>query len=86
MDGSAIVTGLLLALVLPPMLPLWMVAVGSVFSIAIVKEAWAGRKIAQIARRYRVYKDSVYTWMQTATQACLHALSPKSVAPNSKSS
>ena len=42
MDGSAVVTGLLLALVLPPTIPLWMVAVGSVFSIAIVKEAFGG--------------------------------------------
>ena len=42
MDGSAIVTGLLLALVLPPTLPLWMVAIGSVFAIAIVKEAFGG--------------------------------------------
>jgi len=42
MDGSAVVTGLLLALVLPPTIPLWMAAVGSVFSIAIVKEAFGG--------------------------------------------
>ena len=42
MDGSALITGLLLALVLPPTIPLWMVAVGSVFSIAIVKEAFGG--------------------------------------------
>ena len=42
MDGSAIITGLLLALVLPPTIPLWMVAVGSIFSIAIVKEAFGG--------------------------------------------
>ena len=42
MDGSAIVTGLLLALILPPTIPLWMVAVGSIFSIAIVKEAFGG--------------------------------------------
>ena len=42
MDGSAIVTGLLLALVLPPTIPLWMVAIGSIFSIAIVKEAFGG--------------------------------------------
>ncbi|MFC1952245.1 RnfABCDGE type electron transport complex subunit D [Chloroflexota bacterium] len=42
MDGSAVVTGLLLALVLPPTMPLWMVVVGSVFSIAIVKEAFGG--------------------------------------------
>ena len=42
MDGSAVVTGLLLALILPPTIPLWMAAVGSVFSIAIVKEAFGG--------------------------------------------
>jgi len=42
MDGSAVITGLLLALVLPPTIPLWMAAVGSVFAIAIVKEAFGG--------------------------------------------
>ena len=42
MDGGAVVTGLLLALILPPTMPLWMVAVGSVLSIAIVKEAFGG--------------------------------------------
>ena len=42
MDGSAVVTGLLLALVLPPMIPLWMVALGAIFAIAIAKEAFGG--------------------------------------------
>lgn len=42
MDGSAVVTGLLLALILPPTLPLWMVVIGSAFSIAVVKEAFGG--------------------------------------------
>jgi electron transport complex protein RnfD len=42
MDGSAVVTGLLLGLILPPLIPLWMVAVGSIFAIAIVKEAFGG--------------------------------------------
>jgi len=42
MDGSAVVTGLLLALTLPPRLPLWMVVIGAFFSIAIVKEAFGG--------------------------------------------
>ena len=42
MDGSTIVTGLLLALILPPTISLWMVAVGSIFAIAIVKEAFGG--------------------------------------------
>src|SRR4030066_1456181 len=42
MDGSAVVTGLLLALTLPPRIPLWMVVIGAFFSIAIVKEAFGG--------------------------------------------
>ena len=42
MDGSAVVTGLLFALILPPTIPLWMVVIGSIFSIAIVKEAFGG--------------------------------------------
>ena len=42
MDGSAIVTGLLLALILPPTIPLWMAAVGSIVAVAIVKEAFGG--------------------------------------------
>jgi Na+-translocating ferredoxin:NAD+ oxidoreductase subunit D len=42
MDGSAVITGFLLALTLPPRLPLWMAALGSLFAIAIVKEAFGG--------------------------------------------
>ena len=42
LDGSAILTGLLLAFNLPPGVPLWVVAVGAVFSITIVKQAFGG--------------------------------------------
>jgi Na+-translocating ferredoxin:NAD+ oxidoreductase subunit D len=42
MDGSAIITGMLFALVLPPRVPLWLVVIGSAFAIAIVKEAFGG--------------------------------------------
>ncbi|MEA2015740.1 MAG: RnfABCDGE type electron transport complex subunit D [Actinomycetota bacterium] len=42
MDGSAVITGLLFALTLPPRLPLWMAALGSFFAIAIAKEAFGG--------------------------------------------
>ena len=52
--------------------------------LAIVKEAWAGRKIAQVSRKYKVCRDSIYTWMQMATQACLHAFSPKKRGPKFK--
>lgn len=42
LDGSAAVTGLLLAFILPPTLPLWMAAVGSIFAIIIVKGLFGG--------------------------------------------
>jgi electron transport complex protein RnfD len=42
MDGSAVVTGILLALTLPPLVPLWMVVIGAVFSIAVAKESFGG--------------------------------------------
>jgi electron transport complex protein RnfD len=41
-DLSAVVTGLLLAMNLPPTLPGWMAVVGSVFSIAVVKQMFGG--------------------------------------------
>jgi electron transport complex protein RnfD len=41
-DGSAAVTGILLALVLPPTLPLWMAGIGAVVAIALVKGLFGG--------------------------------------------
>lgn len=41
-DFSAVVTGLLLALCLPPSLPLWMAFVGSAFAIIVVKQLFGG--------------------------------------------
>ncbi|MDD2854595.1 MAG: RnfABCDGE type electron transport complex subunit D, partial [Desulfuromonadaceae bacterium] len=41
-EQSAVVTGLLLALCLPPSLPLWMAATGSAFAIVIVKHLFGG--------------------------------------------
>ena len=41
-DLSAIVTGLILALNLPPELPLWMGAIGSVIAIVVVKMMFGG--------------------------------------------
>lgn len=41
-DGSAAVTGLLMALNVPATLPLWMSAVGAVFAIAVGKMAFGG--------------------------------------------
>lgn len=41
-DFSAVVTGILLGLNLPATIPLWMVVVGSVFAIIIVKQLFGG--------------------------------------------
>jgi len=41
-DFSAVVTGLLLALILPPTTPLWMAALGSIFAIVVAKEFFGG--------------------------------------------
>lgn len=41
-DGSAIVTGVLLAINLPSNLPLWMVVAGAVFAIGVVKMTFGG--------------------------------------------
>lgn len=41
-DFSAVVTGLLLALNLPPALPWWMAVLGSIFAIIIVKQLFGG--------------------------------------------
>ena len=41
-DCSAAVTGLLLALVLPPSTPLWMTALGAIFAVVVAKEFFGG--------------------------------------------
>jgi electron transport complex protein RnfD len=41
-DLSAAITGLLLALVLPPGMPLWMSALGAIFAIVVAKEFFGG--------------------------------------------
>ncbi len=42
LDGSTFITGLLLAMVLPPRIPLWAVAIGAAIAIGIAKEAFGG--------------------------------------------
>ncbi|MEK7400194.1 MAG: RnfABCDGE type electron transport complex subunit D [Candidatus Poribacteria bacterium] len=41
-DGSAVVTGMLLAMVIPPNVPLWMPAIGSFCAIALAKAPFGG--------------------------------------------
>ncbi len=42
LDGSAFLTGLLLALCLPPKIPLWLPFIGSVFAIIVGKQFFGG--------------------------------------------
>ncbi|MDD5128934.1 MAG: RnfABCDGE type electron transport complex subunit D [Candidatus Omnitrophica bacterium] len=42
MDGSAVITGILLAYNLPPNVPLWLPIIGAVFSIAVGKQVFGG--------------------------------------------
>ncbi len=42
LDGSAVITGLLLAYNLPPNVPLWLPVVGAFFSVAIAKQVFGG--------------------------------------------
>lgn len=41
-DGSAIVTGMILALNMPPQIPIWMPCLGGVFAIVVVKQLYGG--------------------------------------------
>ena len=41
-DGSAVLTGVLLGLVLPPSLPLWMAFLGGAVGIGLGKLVWGG--------------------------------------------
>lgn len=41
-DGSALLTGVLLALNLPATLPLWEAAIGCIFAVAVVKQLFGG--------------------------------------------
>ncbi len=42
LDGSALLTGALLALALPPLAPWWIAAIGSLFAIVIAKQLYGG--------------------------------------------
>jgi electron transport complex protein RnfD len=41
-DGSAVLTGALLAMTLPPALPLWMAALGGAVGVSLGKTVWGG--------------------------------------------
>ncbi|MGD8862219.1 MAG: RnfABCDGE type electron transport complex subunit D [Myxococcales bacterium] len=80
-DGSALITGLLLALTLPPSLPLWMVFLGGVVSIGVGKAVFGGLgqnpfNPALVGRAFlqAAFPTAITTWTQP--QAPLSALGP----------
>jgi len=85
MDGSALVTGLLLALTLPPTMDLWMVAVGAIFAIGIVKEAFGGlgHNIFNPALGARAFLTASFgiqmtTWIMASSADAITAATPLS--------
>ena len=74
-DLSAVLTGLLLALNLPPDLPLWMAAAGGVFAIGVCKQAFGGLGYnpfnpALAARAFMLisFTGPMTTWTSSAWQ------------------
>ncbi len=72
-DLSAVVTGVLLALNLPPTLPFWMAALGSLFAIAVAKQVFGGLGYnpfnpALIGRAFLLisFTGAMTTWTATA--------------------
>lgn len=68
LDGSAIITGILLAFNLPPRLPLWLVILGSAVAIILGKQAFGGlgHNIFNPALVGRVFLLAAYpTYMTT---------------------
>jgi electron transport complex protein RnfD len=86
-DFSAVVTGLLLALVLPPAIPLWMVVLGGVFAIALGKEIFGGLGYnvfnpALLARAFLMaaFPVALTTWIQPITLDAVTTATPLGLA------
>ena len=83
-DLSAVLTGLLLALNLPPDLPVWMAAVGGVFAIGVAKQVFGGLGYnpfnpALSARAFMLisFTGAMTTWSESAWK--LSAGNPEAV-------
>jgi len=86
-DFSAVVTGIILALSLPPNLPVWAAVIGSVFSVAIGKMVFGGLGAnifnpAMVGRTFLTASFGVLmtTWMVPATiDARMPKIAPENV-------
>ena len=85
-DLSAIITGLMLALCLPPATPLWMTALGAMFAIVVAKEFFGGLGAnvfnpALIGRAFLVmsFPAAMTTWVEPSISGTANALSSADV-------
>ncbi len=80
-DFSAVVTGIILALSLPPKLPIWVAIIGSVFAIAIGKMVFGGlgANIFNPAMIGRAFLTACFGMLMTtwAVPATINAAMPK---------
>ena len=70
-DCSAAITGLLLALIVPPNMPLWKTALGAIFAVVVAKEFFGGLGAnvfnpALIGRAFLImsFPESLTTWQK----------------------
>jgi electron transport complex protein RnfD len=85
-DGSAILTGLLLALILPPSLPLWAAALGAVMAIVIGKQIFGGLghnifNPALVGRAFLMaaFPVMLTTWIKPAIHDAVSTATPLAV-------
>jgi electron transport complex protein RnfD len=86
-DMSAVLTGLLLAMVLPPAVPLWMAFLGGVFAIALGKEVFGGLghnvfNPALLARAFLMaaFPVALTTWSEPFTLDTVTTATPLGLA------
>ncbi len=86
-DYSAVLTGLLLAMVLPPTIPVWMAFLGGVFAIGIGKEVFGGLGYnvfnpALLARSFLMaaFPIALTTWVKPFTLDAVTTATPLGIA------
>jgi electron transport complex protein RnfD len=86
-DYSSLVTGILLALVLPPAIPLWMAFLGGVFAVAFGKEIFGGLghnifNPALLSRAFLMaaFPVALTTWSQPITLDAVTTATPLGLA------
>ena len=91
MDGSALVTGMILALNMPPEIPLWIPFLGGVFAIIVVKQFFGGigQNFANPAITARVimlvaFAGTMTTWTIPAFTDATSAATPLAVIAGSE--